>query len=241
MKEGYFQTHPFSKAGFFAIPLLLFVILMERYFPIVEPEGYNSFVIAFEFAKTPEQIHTLFSDLSPDEINKINIGNYIDFGFMLTYVSFLITFVFIASKVFAKRWLLVGIPLSVIILFADFYENILLLQITDIYTPLVRDIELKSILNILHKITWVKWGGLAVVFAVFSVKLLGKSLLTTIEGIVCIVPLIISFFALTNDPTVVWAFTFSIFVVFFVLIMFSFTYRDKEDAEGKTSEENAND
>ncbi len=224
MKKGYFETYPIAKAGFFAFPLLIFIILMESYYPIVAPDGYKSFIIAFEFANTPEQIHTLLSGLSSATLDRIDLGNYIDFGFMLTYVLFLIIFIRATSKAFSRNWLLLGIPVCIIILFADFYENILLFQITDIYSPTVTNDELNSILQQLHPMTWIKWGGLSVVFAVISITFLEKKLRSTIEGWVCAVPFLISFFAFSDNPIIISWFTLSIFIVFFVLILFSFTY-----------------
>lgn len=224
MKMGYFDTHPFAKAGFFSIPLFVFIILMERFYPTVAPEGYKSFIIAFEFAKTPEQIHTLLQGLSPAILKNIDIANYIDFGFMFTYVSFLIFFTWIAFSTYKHYWLLIGIPISLVILGADFYENIVLFKITNMYSPSVNVAELDSTLRILHKMTWLKWGGLSLVFVLFSIKLLNKSLLASVEGMICIVPFVISFFALSNDPVIVSTFALSIFLVFFMLIMFSFMY-----------------
>ena len=37
--KKYFNTHPFAKVGILAIPMLLFSILMEIYFPKANPEG----------------------------------------------------------------------------------------------------------------------------------------------------------------------------------------------------------
>lgn len=228
MQKSYFETHPIAKVGFFVIPLLIFIFLMEKHFPTMAPEGYKSFIIAFEFAKTPEQIHQLLKDLSPSIIQRINTGNYIDFGFMLTYVLFLIFLLRALSKAFSQKWILIGIPICIIILLADIYENVLLLQITSRYSSVVTDVELNSILKILHKITWVKWGGLSVIFTLIATELLKKNLRTSIQGMVCIIPILIGFFALSNNPKIVTWFTFSIFIVFFILIFFSFTYKKEE-------------
>ena len=116
----YFKKHPFAITGLFAIPLLVFIGLMGDYFPLKTPEGYQSFIVAFEFAQTIQDINVLFSSLSEIEIQKIDIGNYIDFGFMLTYSLFLISLFKKASKEFNKKWLAAGILLAVIALFSHF-------------------------------------------------------------------------------------------------------------------------
>jgi len=226
--KNFFKIRPFAKLGIIAIPLLIFMVLMENYFPKTYPEGFQSFIIAFEFAKTPEQIHQLFNGFTADTFRNINIGNYIDYGFMFTYTLFLVLFFKKAANTFNKKWLLTGIPLAIVILFADFLENIYLLQITDIYTPSVTDADLNFVLRKLHIITWVKWGGLACIFALFSVKSMGKKILTHIEGVVFIIPLLLSFWALSNEPLAVSAFTLSIVLAFFLLLFYCFWFKAKK-------------
>lgn len=225
--KHYFKTHPFAKIGIIAIPLLLFMILMEIFFPKTHPEEIQSFIIAFEFANTPEQIHQLFNGFTAETFRNIEIGNYIDFGFMVTYTLFLALFFYNAAKTFNKKWLLTGIPLSIIVLFADVMENVYLLQITGIYTPSVTDAALISVLNKLHLVTWIKWGGLAVIFALFSVRSMGRRIIAHVEGIVFIIPLLFSFWALSNDPMGISRFTLSIALAFFLLLLYCFWHKSK--------------
>ena len=226
--KNYYKTHPFGGIGMLAIPMLLYTISMEIFLPKTNPEGFQSFIIAFEFAKTPEQIHQLFNGFTPDIFRKINIGNYIDFGFMLTYSMFLVLFFNKAAKTFDKRWLFAGIPLSLIVLLADVMENVYLLKITGIYTPSVTDSELIPLLNKLHIATWIKWGGLSVIFALFSIKSLGKKVLSHVEGAVFVIPALFSFWALFNDPMGVSRFTLSIVLAFFLLCFYCFWHKDKK-------------
>jgi hypothetical protein len=212
----------------FAIPMLLYTISMEIFYPKTYPEGFQSFIVAFEFAKTPEQIHQLFNGFTSEIFRNINIGNYIDFGFMATYSMFLVLFFQKAAKTFNKKWLLFGIPLSVIVLLADVTENFFLLKITGIYTPVIADSELTPVLQKLHIATWIKWGGLSVIFALFSVKSLGKRILSHIEGIVFFVPVLFSFWAISNDPMGVSRFTLSILLAFFLLLFYCFWHKDKK-------------
>jgi len=231
----YFKTHPFGKIGLLGIPLLIFMILMELFFPKTNPDGYQSFIVAFEFAETPEQIHLLFNGFTAETFRNINIGNYIDFGFMVTYTLFLVLFFKNAAKTFDKKWLLTGIPLSVIVLFADVMENIYLLQITGMYSPEVADAALIPVLNKLHIFTWIKWGGLAVIFALFSVKSMGRRILAHIEGIVFIIPFLFIFWALSNDPMGISRFTLSIALAFFLLLFYCFWHKAKKIEKMKKS------
>jgi hypothetical protein len=233
--KRYFKKHPFAKIGLFAIPMLLFTVVMDIFFPKTNPDGFQSFIIAFEFAKTPGEIHQLFKGFTSETFSDINIGNYIDFGFMVTYTLFLVLFFKNAAKTFNKKWLLTGIPLSVIVLFADVMENIYLLQITAIYTPDVTDAALISVLNKLNFFTWIKWGGLAVIFALFSVRSMGRQIITHIEGIVFIIPFLFGFWALSNDPMGISRFTLSIALAFFLLLFYCFWYKAKKIEKMKKS------
>lgn len=224
----YFKTHPFAKIALLTIPMLMFMIIMEIFFPKTIPEGYQSFIVAFEFAKTPEQIHSLFNGFTAETFRNIDIGNYVDFGFMFTYSLFLGIFFYKASKTFKKNWLMTGIPFSVIVLIADFIENVYLLQITGMYTPDIADTVLIPLLNKLHIVTWIKWGGLAVIFAIFAIRSMGPRILSHIEGVVFIIPLIFSFWAISNEPMGVSRFTLSIALAFFLLLFYCFWYKSKK-------------
>ena len=143
----YFKNHPFAKSGLLAIPLLIFIVLMGDYFPKKTPEGFQSFIVAFEFAQSIQDLNVLFSGLSAEEIQKIDIGNYFDFGFMLTYSIFLISLFRKASKEFKRKWLITGILFSVIALFSDFFENLILLEITKVYSTNLNESLFLPLLN----------------------------------------------------------------------------------------------
>jgi hypothetical protein len=226
--KNYFLTHPFAKIGLLSVPLLFFMIIMEIYIPKSHNDEYQSFIIAFEFTKTPANLHSLFNGFTDETFRNVDIGNYIDFGFMITYTLFLVLFFQKAAKTFEKKWLFTGIPLSLIVLMADFVENILLLKITGIYTPIIPDSELILLLNKLHFATWVKWGGLALIFALFSIRSMGRKIVKHIEGVVFIIPLLLSFWALSNDPMGVSRFTLSIALAFFLLLFYCFWYKSKK-------------
>jgi hypothetical protein len=208
--------------------MLIFTVLMEIFFPKINTNEYQSFIVAFEFASTPRQIHQLFEGFSADAFRNINIGNYIDFGFMITYTLFLALFFKYAAKIFNMKWLLSGIPLSIIVLLADVVENIYLLQITAMYTPDISDAELIPVLKNLHTVTWIKWGGLALIFALYSVKAIGKRFLSHIEGVVFVFPFILIFWAVSNDPMGVSRFTLSIALSFFLLLFYCFWHKTKK-------------
>lgn len=226
--KNYFHTHPFAKIGLLSVPLLFFMITMEIFFPKFQHEEYQSFIIAFEFTRTPADLHLLFNGFTKETFKNVDIGNYIDFGFMSTYTLFLVLFFQKAAKAFNKKWLLMGIPFALIVLVADVIENIFLLKITSIYNPVMPDSELIPLLNKLHFATWVKWGGLAIIFALFSIRSMGRKILKHIEGVVFIIPVLLIFWALSNDPMGVSRFTLSIALAFFLLLFYCFWYKAKK-------------
>lgn len=116
-----------------------------------------------------------------------------------------------------------------IVLIADIIENFFLLQITAMYSATIADADLIAVLNKLHIATWIKWGGLAVIFALFSLKSFGKKILTHIEGIVFVFPILFSFWAISNDPIGVTRVTLSIALAFFLLLFYYFWQKNKKN------------
>ena len=220
----FFKNRPYSKIGLLAIPILFFTIFMGTYFPKVAQEGFKSFILAFEFAQTPAETNSLFMNLSDETIKNINSGIYIDYGFMVVYSLFLVLFFIKSAQISNAKWLLGGIPLTVVIFFGDFFENIFLLKITHIYSSGLNKTMLESILQDLHIITWIKWEGLAIAFLMISIYLFKGKWLSKIGAIICIFPFVLSFIALNNSPFILSIFTLSITVGFGVLIFYSFLF-----------------
>jgi hypothetical protein len=225
--KKYFKTHPYAKIGLLVIPLVVFTVLMGFYFPEFKPEGYPNFIVAFEFAKSLKELNLLLSPLSPVEIEKVDIGNYIDFGYMVIYSLFLLLFFRKAWKIYGNRFLFAGIPLSILILAGDFYENILLLEITNTYSKNGIVTSLQPLLDQLHLATWIKWGGLTVAFfMLFFVFIRGK-FLSKIAAVFCLLPIIEAILLWITPLFSISDFTLSVFAVFTVLIVYSFVFKKK--------------
>lgn len=222
---NFFKDRPFSKNGLLAIPVLFFTIFMGTYFPKIAPEGFKSFILAFEFAQTPAETNSLFLNMSEETIKNINTGIYIDYGFMVMYSLFLILFFIKSAQISNSKWLMTGIPLTIVIFFGDFFENIFLLKITHIYSSGLNETLLLSILQDLHIITWIKWEGLAIAFLMISVYLFKGNWLSKISAFICLIPFVLSFIALNNSPFVLSIFTQSVSAGFGVLIFYSFLFR----------------
>ena len=220
--KKYLKIHPFARTGLFIFPILIMVLFMEFYLPSDAPEGYKSFIVAFEFARTPAEIQTLFADLEPEEIKNIDIANYIDFGFMLAYSLFLGLLFKKSVSVFKKRWLIWGAIFSVFIFLADLAENIFLLHITRIYSS-GSDIEIfTATLKNLHLATWLKWGGLSVFFILFFFGIKKNSGLAKFTSGALLLPFPLAIWALSHNPVAETWFVFSVFGAFAALFVFAF-------------------
>lgn len=222
---NFFKNRPYSINGLLAVPILFFTIFMGTYFPKIAPEGFKSFILAFEFAQTPAETNSLFMNLSEETIKNINTGIYIDYGFMVVYSLFLILFFFKSSQISNAKWLLGGIPLTIVIFFGDFFENIFLLKITHFYSSGLINTEIESVLQDLHIITWIKWEGLAIAFLMISFYLFKGKWLSKIGAAFCILPFVLSFIALNNSPFILSLFTLSVSIGFGVLIFYSFLFQ----------------
>ncbi|HKI87716.1 MAG TPA: hypothetical protein VKA38_01730 [Draconibacterium sp.] len=225
--KNYFQTHPFWKIGVLIIPLVLFIFLMGRFFPKEAPEGFSSYIVAFEFAKTPADLQQLLGNLPKKAIHKIDVGNLLDFGFMATYTALLILSFLRFSKEFSKKWLKLGVVLAIIILLGDFTENIFLLRLTDNFLTSAPEETIVSNLSRLHIFTWIKWGTLAVAFFLLYTIFYRKKWYIEIVGVTVIFPLLFLIATPKHTPQILTVFTNSIFLCFAVLMVYLFVYQKK--------------
>lgn len=227
MKESlyrFLQNRPFARIGFFVFPVAFLIFIMGLYFPKTAPEEFKSFILAFEFAQTPEQIFTLLNDLPVEKLQDIDKGNYIDFALMLCYSTFLFTFFRKASIVFQKKWLKVGMLISVLALIADFLENIVLLQITRHFLAGEPLAALAPALQQLAIFTWFKWIALAVIFSIFAFGKFGKQAFTDIEGLIFLIPVCLIPYAIVGQSKGINIFATGIWVGFLMLFFFTFSY-----------------
>lgn len=228
--RNYFINHPFAIGGLLAVPIIILILAMDSYFPKQPPAGFDSFIVAFEFSHTVDQLQLLFGNFTPTDIKNIDKGNYLDFGFMLCYSAFLFLMFKQFIKISRKKWLVAGLILSVIILLADFSENMVLLSITKAYLANSDETILASLLTKLQIVTWIKWEGLAIVFFLLAREMTNKSWLNRITFAACVAPLLLSFFAFSLNPKWINNFTMFVFIAFFALFVFSVFYKLQKKA-----------
>ena len=220
--KSYFDTHPFAKIGLLGIPLIAFILVIESHLPKVVPVGFESFNVAFEFAKTPQQIDALFNDFTSITFANINRAYYLDFSFVAFYSIFLILLSVKTAKTYRNKWLLLVIPLSIIVFIAGCGVNVFLLKIVKIYSPSVNEAALLPLLKNLQIYSGLKWGGLALIFFVFAFRGHKVYSLPNLESWALIVPLILMIWSMTGDPMGITHFILSITIAFSLLFLRSF-------------------
>ena len=198
---------------------------MGLFFPKEVSGEFQSFIIAIEFAKTPDDLNKLFQHLNSTLIQKIDIGNYIDFGFMTIYSLLLVLSLLQFSKILNIKFLRFGIVLPLIALAGDFAENIVLLRLTDNYLKAAENSIILANLKLLNIFTWSKWILLSMTFFIlysvfFKMKWYYKNV-----GIIFLFPLLFFIADTQRTPTTLSIFTNSIFLAFTFLIIYLFIFR----------------
>lgn len=143
------------------------------------PEGIRTPILAFELARSPDEIERLFGEPGSDEraawVAAMDLGNALDFAFLLAYGAVLF-FVSRALRLersaeqtttraprsFGERFAFVA-PL------ADVFENVQLFAITGALGG-----DYREALGRLLLFTWIKWGVLALVMATWIPSLWGR-------------------------------------------------------------------
>ena len=121
-------------------------------------EGYSTPIVAFVFAKTPDDLSFLVGNESPAvEIrNKIFRGQQLDMVFPFAYGSLLALSLWCLARAGEKSaWL--GIVFSLGIIPADIRENLVLF---DLLSALEKGQTVTALLTMLYPVMWIKWGCL---------------------------------------------------------------------------------
>lgn len=161
------MNKPFKKIGFLGIGVILMSLVLMAVFPTTAPwmmDGFFTPIIAFEFIGTTEEVFQFFG--SPDSpeydpmIEAMDLGNRLDFIYMVLYSLFLLLFARQCVKLTGNRLFYLSMGLALVVLIGDFLENLQLLEITSKLSSGNFEEELQY----LRIFTWQKWGGLTVYF-----------------------------------------------------------------------------
>lgn len=159
------ETQTQIGATLLGIITLLWGTMMLFVFPTSAnlPAGFRTPIIAFEFAKTEYDLAFLVGDSPQSRANrdKMDAGNRLDMAFPFAYAGFL-TLTLAHLALGGRRLLWMVVPIALLMIPFDIYENAILLQITD---ALRNGRLLSPLLTTLQLATWLKWGALGLTLA----------------------------------------------------------------------------
>ena len=222
------MNKPFMKIGFLGLLVIGMSIVLLMVFPSKAPwmmDGFFTPIIAFEFVQSQSEVYQLFGlPDSPDQLSMIkamDFGNRLDYIYMVLYTSFLFFFSFVCAKNTGQRYYYAGSMLSFVILVADALENIQLLRITAKITSQ----DLGKELSLLHCFTWIKWGGITVVFLILSPYFFKGRSYSKVIAALGISSFILSILAYLNRSVLNELLGLSVALMFLMMIVYSFIYK----------------
>jgi hypothetical protein len=181
--------------------------------------------VAFEFIETKEEVIDLFGQTDDENrnsrIKNMDLGNRLDFIYMFLYSLFLFCFSWKCAGLSRKRIFLLGTIISVAILLGDFFENIQLLYITSKFETETLTGQLYN----LKMFTWIKWGGLAIIFLVLSPYFIAGSRYSKIVGVFGWLPMGLGILAWFYRSVINELFAISVGIMFVLMIIYCFIHR----------------
>jgi len=230
VNQPFLRDKPFRTAGFIGIVVILVSLALLGIFPKEAPkmpEGFKTPILAFEFVKTNQEVVDLFgtdAEVRADLVQAFDLGNWVDFIYMVLYSAFLFSFAGTAVKQSGHKLFYVGSLLAGVILLGDLLENVQMLRITAVIDSGNFDPQLA----LLPIFTWVKWGSLALYFLLISPYFFSAdAIFPRIIGIVSILVFALGGAAFLNRSALNKYFALSIALMFVLMIGYSFWYRDK--------------
>jgi hypothetical protein len=145
-----------------AMTVVLVLLFPARMGPL--PSGMRTPILAFELARTRDEVETMFGSADGPERNAwrraMDAGNYADFAFMVIYGLFFFSFARALTASHGHRLLKFAPYLAVLPPVMDVLENLQLLAITSSLGG-----DYAAALSCLQLFTWCKWIPIAVLYA----------------------------------------------------------------------------
>ena len=227
------STKPFIKTGYLGLAVIVMSVLLLFVFPPKAPslpEGFLTPIIAFEFIKTKSEVIRMFGGenimVRNEMAHAMDMGNRWDYAYMCLYSAFLLMFSVTCAKLSGNKYYYAGAALALAVLAADGLENIQLLGITaNISTG-----NFDSQLRLLHVFTWIKWGGIALIFLTLSPWFFKGGHFSKIIGLTGMIISILGVSAYMNHSVINEIFSLSVAMMFILVIIYCFTYKDHPPA-----------
>ena len=226
------NNRPFLKIGYIGILIALIALSLMSTFPKIVPymaNGFKTPIIFFEFVSSvgeTQQFFGMTNGLLPDDnlIEKMNLGNKIDFLYAFVYASFLFFFAKKLIKISGKKIFMAVMILAVIAMIFDWMENIKLILITE----KLASGDFQNELDMLHIYTWIKWLSLAISFLILSEWFFSGNWLSKIFSFIAWIPVILAVLAYRYPGFYSELFVKSIMIMFVLIIVYCFVYKEKD-------------
>ncbi len=225
------MNRPFMKVGYVGLMVILMSIILLNIFPSKAPklpEGFFTPIIAFEFIQTKAEVFQMFvhtdGSVRQDMVAAMDLGNRLDYIYMVLYSLFLFLFCLKCAKLSEKKFYFIGAVISLAILAGDAMENIQLLGITTGIETGIFDLYL----NRLFLFTWVKWGGIAAVFLVLMPWFAIGGKFSKIIGMTGSVTAALGVLAFLNRSAITEIFCLGVGLMFLLMIIYCFTFKADE-------------
>jgi hypothetical protein len=206
----FFRVATWIGVGLLAIAAVLLAVLPRHAAAL--PPGFRTPILAFEFARTHGEVEALFGVPGSAEraalVHAMDVGNTIDFAFMVAYSAFLACFALGVARVAGRPYALAAVlaPTAAI---ADFAENLQLLAITGSLGA-----TYDEALSRLAVCTWTKWGGLALCLVWLSPWLLRGSRTERVTGLLAVLTGVLAVAAAISRGALTEAFSAALSVTF---------------------------
>jgi hypothetical protein len=222
------MKRPFLLAGIIGLGVVLCSVVLILVFPGKAgklPDGFFTPIIAFEFMQTPQEVIDLFGPPETIQheylVKAMDLGNRIDFLYMILYSAFLFAFCMKVAALRGKGIYKLGGILALVILAGDLLENLQLLGITS----LLGTGDFTRELFLLRVFTWQKWGGIVLVFILLLPHFIRDGRLSRAIGAFSVLSAVLAPAAFLHRGVLNEIFSLSVMVVFLLMISYSFLYR----------------
>ena len=230
------QINAFKIARILGVLLLVVAIALLIINPQPEnnlPPGFFTPIIAFEFIQTKQEILNFFKvpDVAAYE-QKMLLGNWVDYGFMVLYSGLLLYIAIGIKKITNSKTMYLAMFFCVAMLVGDAVENYFIYKLvstrnTD-FSALDSFPYYSYFLQMLNIFTWIKWSSIASTFLLFSPFFFKGKLFHKIIGVFCVTCFGLCIAAFLHHGILNEIFAVNVVLVFLLLVIFVFTYKLSE-------------
>lgn len=224
------MRRPFLKSGVIGILVIICSLSLLKIFPSRAPEmpdGFVTPILAFEFINTREEVEALFgephSDFRAAMVAAMDLGNRLDYIYMVLYSFFLFSFAVTCARIRKNPQYYLASFISILVLAGDALENIQLLGIT----ANLESGDYEKELQLLHIFTWMKWGGLALVFLILVPYFISGKLTSKMIALVGLSTAVLAVLSFISRSAINELLGLSTAVMFLFMIIYALTHRQR--------------